>query len=772
MNTVVTAPETIDDRRINGVPKPQIIDHHQKQKCDVLVNIRTNTQTNTNTYDSIIEQRDTLIASEIKYKKRIKELEQEHENLLKVYEPTRSENEVLRSHVKHGPNAQKIKQLQKDKKEILGKLEIVKEENGVLSDRVHELEKMFVSEKNYYLEKKWHEAVVNGRKRREERDAGISTQGPFADAKRPAKRNLKTVKDEEFEKQDADDLHIDNLEKETQVLLNKIRQTKQNKEDIDYAHFIGKGAVTRNATIAKAISVKLERDVQSCVDRLDHLRKTAIALKVETRSKHNTPKDKESTDDQLIHENHLKSPHSGNKYFRSKLIQTDSPVDQKQTDIGTRTVIGKEIHKSRKDISEAIIPNTGTNRQVPIINDQTTSTTTGNSSRHSGLSNSKTEHGDRESIASNRSQEESKRRQNMDARETTNNKIDTPQYEINTAPLAAHWDQLAVKLSNTEKYRPHRNKNTIILTHRDIKAANSQSSHSRVSSWKSVQTNTSKLDDKETKRSPMSASTIKSESNIAYHTKATHSTKNFPANAHTGSITPVKDIEVKHIVHDKVKPTIITDAVQSTKDVKYRQGIEIKLATPRKTTHMGEVISYVSKNHSWETRGRVKHSDDNAGRYSNGPEPIKWRTISDTNVRSPEVLNFEKQRENTKKNNGPIKMKEIGKTEKKTFVAKTKLESKLPKARTVCEYDEVLADINEQYTISRRPNIEQQELKNAKMPEITWQHNTRNEKDEQQHFPRSFEFRRNSGTVDDKEMKRPRGNSEIRYDHIYNLDLL
>lgn len=277
MFTTVTKPKVADHRFTPDQPVPEIIDHRLRGPRDGRWS--TGQTASHKTYDSIKHQLEVSIATEKKLTGRIKELEKENEKLLEVYESTNTENNILKSHMKHGPSAQKIKQLQKDKKEIEDELNKKVEENQILFDQIKEFEQTAITTKDLYVEKNWRKAVEMGRQRREEKDAAVGTQGPFKEANYKQKKG-KNMTDELFETQDSRDLQIDNLEKGTLILLNNIRLFKQNKEDIDYANFIGKGAITRNKAVKDAINEKLDRDLESFANRLDALQRKAKHLKV------------------------------------------------------------------------------------------------------------------------------------------------------------------------------------------------------------------------------------------------------------------------------------------------------------------------------------------------------------------------------------------------------------------------------------------------------------------------------------------------------------
>lgn len=269
MYTVVPRPQ-VDDFQIKpGQPSLEIIDHRntQSRKPSKWKDRRRKEQL---PYDTLKEHRDTLLNAELKYKHRISELEKQSEELTKTFDETLQENKVLRSIIEHGPDAVKLKKLKQDKKEQTSVIDTLKEENEELREKIKELEKVFGAPKDFANEKNWKDALEKVKKRRQEEDA-IPTQGPFVGAKVLKPKRIALDDDSEMV-QDTYDLELDTIEKETQVLLNKIRQLKREKGQIDYALVMGKGSVSRNATIANAINNKLNRDLNKFAIRLEKLK--------------------------------------------------------------------------------------------------------------------------------------------------------------------------------------------------------------------------------------------------------------------------------------------------------------------------------------------------------------------------------------------------------------------------------------------------------------------------------------------------------------------
>ncbi|XP_052789756.1 myb-like protein X [Mya arenaria] len=268
MYSVVPRPQIIDHRPKSGEPTAEIIDHRNAKPT--FTKWKDRRRAEQLPYDTLREQRDALLNAEFKYKHRIKELEKQNEEMVQMYENTYQENKKLKSIIEHGPDAAKMKQLKLDTKEQKSLIDELKDEIQTLQENVAELEKFYGIPKDYHLEKNWKEALARVRRKREEEDA-IPTQGPFAGTKLFKKR-LVAISDDRIADQDSYDLTLDSLEKETQVLLNKVRQLKREKEQIDYTLMMGKGAVSRNAVVAKAINEKLNRDLNKFAIRLEKLK--------------------------------------------------------------------------------------------------------------------------------------------------------------------------------------------------------------------------------------------------------------------------------------------------------------------------------------------------------------------------------------------------------------------------------------------------------------------------------------------------------------------
>lgn len=663
MFTLVPRPEILDhrDRRSSSVePIPTVIDHRQEKQ----------TGQKNQSYENIKEHRDALILSEFQYKRRIKELEKENEELVKIYEPTYEENKSLKSHILSGPEVQKIKKLKKEKKELLSEIEIVKQENAELTDRVQELEKMFVSEKNYYLEKRWREAVEKGRKRREETGAGIAVQGPFSYSSKQKKRNIKTVKDEEFESQDEYDLHIDSLEKETQILLNKIRQIKQNKENIDYVNFIGKGAVTRNAVIANAINEKLDRDLISFEGRLEHLRKKAKTLNIKKDVKPIKSLSSDEVEREPKQEKKSQSRYTGNKYFRSRLTQTDT-IDEKDT-TEKKKIVARTYKAKSANIKEDIKSfdaSTDRNGRTPSYKkrqDSACSTKSDNSSNVTDQINLK---------------------QNIDSKvaiEVSTNKVINTESKVldKIVPIEEHWGHLALKLTETEKYRKPK------------KSGKKQQSKNRETPKINVNYQTTDVSNSAKQR-------IRNEQDENLREKLT------PVSV----ISTTADATRSQLGSGRSQVSILTDETTNTSHIDAKQKandtseraltkVNTTLKVTRKTTNTGELIRFIPTNQYLDTNSGNRHTRDQIGRYSNGPEPIRKKgTAKERIERSVKVNSGYKEIKENVRNTVQDSALHIRKDSSNSLKPRIKqtLQECVQNPSNMSAYDEVLADMQKKY---------------------------------------------------------------------------
>lgn len=323
MYTIVPHTEIIDHESKPGDPRPEIIDHRNEPKRTRWVKRNRKEQL---PYDTLKKHRDVLLEEEIKYKKQIRELEKERDELVKTYENTYQENKKLKSIIDHGPDASKMKQLAKDKKEQSGIIERLEDENNVLNERLKELERLGDPLRKAIATKQWKDALDKARRIREAEDA-IPTQGPFVGNKIFKKKRV-AIDDDRLEETDAYDLQLDSIEKESQRLLTKIKQLKREKESIDYTMLMGKGALTRNAVVANAISEKLNRDLNKYAIRLEKIKLRHKRAKEFVQ----TVKNPTIVSSPEINEPDTQTPKTTKTYKASNVKRNQQPTNESSTE--------------------------------------------------------------------------------------------------------------------------------------------------------------------------------------------------------------------------------------------------------------------------------------------------------------------------------------------------------------------------------------------------------------------------------------------------------
>lgn len=277
MYTVIPRQELDDHHRSrSGEPPPEIIDHRKPEERKPY-KWKNRVKSNSN------ENQEVTLQAELRYQHRIKELEKQSEELARTYDETAHENKVLKSIIEHGPHAAKVKKLQKVKKEQKELIDMLTEENEELRGKVQQIETGIDEPKDVVMESNWNAVATKVEKAR---GVNIPIQGPFAPAKITKRKSI-TINDERPDEQDSYDLAIDSVEKETQVLLNKLKQLKREKSQIDYSLVMGKGFVSRNATVANAMNEKLNRDLHKFATRLEKLQLKHRTLTTCQRDIHN-----------------------------------------------------------------------------------------------------------------------------------------------------------------------------------------------------------------------------------------------------------------------------------------------------------------------------------------------------------------------------------------------------------------------------------------------------------------------------------------------------
>ncbi|XP_060592239.1 uncharacterized protein LOC132746964 [Ruditapes philippinarum] len=347
MFTIVNYPQVHYHRRDASEPRPEIINHRNdpdsKRWSEKLRNEET-------TYKHLKQHRDELLESEIRYKKTIKQLEKEKAELIKIYEPTYDENKVLKSIIEHGPDAVKMKKLRKARKELGEEVDTLKDENKRLTEQMQELIKKNEPMRDNLLEKNWHDVLSESKKTKE--NETVVAQGPF-----PAKDNEKGKKVPEkknMKEDDEYDLQLDTVEKEIQILLNNVKYIKKQKEKLDYAILMSKGAIVRNSVLEKAIYDKLDEDLTKFKTELDIAKSKHDDIKEQIEQKEED-KAKLKTDPVINSDNKTGSEKTmvldQPETYTTRETQTETLTEQKPVETDQHKVKKKRTIKSNSNIA-------------------------------------------------------------------------------------------------------------------------------------------------------------------------------------------------------------------------------------------------------------------------------------------------------------------------------------------------------------------------------------------------------------------------------------
>ncbi|XP_045211128.2 myosin-11-like [Mercenaria mercenaria] len=390
MFTVVNHPHEFEYRRNVGEPRPEIINHREQETKRWSEKMRNEE----NTYKHLKKHRDSLLESELMYKKTIKELEKEKAELIKIYEPTYNENKVLKSVLEHGPDAVKMKKLQKARKELGEEVEALKDENKKLTEQMQEIIKKNAKARDIVLEKSWKDVLADSKKKKE-KNGKNHTQWPFPS--KEVDRNKNTIEKDSMNEDDVYDLQLDNVEKEIQILLNNVKYIKKQKEKLDYAISMGKGAVVRNSVLENAIHDKLDEDLNTFKGKLKNAKRKHDDIKQKMEQK-----EKDVTERRIEgEENAEKKPLTERtevldktKSYKTSETQTDgqtglkhdgsanSPNELKshkkrynkpQSDRAIQTDFPKteQVRKANKEVNRAIQTDFPKNEQVRKANKET-----------------------------------------------------------------------------------------------------------------------------------------------------------------------------------------------------------------------------------------------------------------------------------------------------------------------------------------------------------------------------------------------------------------
>ena len=230
-------------------------------------------------YHTLKSHRDALLAAEFQYLDKIKELEKRNEDMSQLFANTTEENVKLKTIIEHGPYAVRMKHFQiKREKQIL--VHELQKEIVAFQNKIRELETYYGIPDYYTSKRDWADGITHVRYKKgmdaeetkeEHPILEVSTQGPFVGTK-VLKSKRVAIDDARSEDHDTYDISLEHMERETKHLLNKIKQLKQEKDQIDYAMIMGKGNFSKNAAVADRINERLNRDLNRFALKLEDLK--------------------------------------------------------------------------------------------------------------------------------------------------------------------------------------------------------------------------------------------------------------------------------------------------------------------------------------------------------------------------------------------------------------------------------------------------------------------------------------------------------------------
>ena len=265
MYTYVPRVRREDHRRRGDKPSMEIIDHRKRLNNRI---ISKSVPTADTGYDEEVEDtRFSWFDAELGYKKRIKELEKDGEEMALALQEALAENRSLKNNINRGPSRTDVKKLVNEKKTMQNVIEKLGEENFELNEMLNRVIKRSDSE--------WQDAYENIRRRQEER---YSVIGPFLARIEGLKKRTVTMNDGPELNKDRYDAHLTNLEKETQALLNRLRQLKREKRFIDYSFVTGERKCFQNLKEFKEVGGNINRDIQKYTSHFEQLSEKHVEM--------------------------------------------------------------------------------------------------------------------------------------------------------------------------------------------------------------------------------------------------------------------------------------------------------------------------------------------------------------------------------------------------------------------------------------------------------------------------------------------------------------
>ena len=250
MYTVLRKSEIPNHRKRADKPSLEVIDHRKKQKPVTIEE----------SYDALRLQREALLDAEMRYQKRIRELESEATETAKAQEATQAENKNLKNIIDRGPKVSVLRKAKMQNDRLQQTITKLLEENRDLIQLINRMEKRDGDE--------WKDVFAETRRRQEER---YSVLGPFV-AGLNGKKSTITLNDIPTNKKVDDyDRQLETLSKETKRLLHKFEQMKRAKLSIDYATVMGPRNSMKNINKHRAIGDLINLDLNKYAAHLENL---------------------------------------------------------------------------------------------------------------------------------------------------------------------------------------------------------------------------------------------------------------------------------------------------------------------------------------------------------------------------------------------------------------------------------------------------------------------------------------------------------------------
>ncbi|KAH3692250.1 hypothetical protein DPMN_191606 [Dreissena polymorpha] len=268
MFTVIPKPEIIDHARQPGEPVVEVIDNSGDKQ--VIKGWSEEPSQDDLTYKQLKKHRDALLEADLVNKKRLKDLEREKSELVKLYEPTYQENKALKSHITHGPEVAKIKQLQMEKKLLKEEVFRLSEDNKVLVEQMKDAMQKSKKVRDSIYDKAWRDALERASRRKEGKEKDVIRTNKKESENKDVLSEPEPIAEDELDKR------LNEMEKKLKTVQDNLKRLKQEKKKI-YA--FQKNNHERKPTIIQdAVEAKLENDLDKFTTSIDEVEKKQTVL--------------------------------------------------------------------------------------------------------------------------------------------------------------------------------------------------------------------------------------------------------------------------------------------------------------------------------------------------------------------------------------------------------------------------------------------------------------------------------------------------------------